>query len=185
MNSASSRGKSSPEEKSLMRRDLCLPVSAVPLLETDHSSLQYFMAIWHWIYLLRYFFLMDSIKISLLIKQKNVHQNCTAWIFRSYFLFYKGIMGISINPMKQRNWKLWEWKLTKVSGDSLKLAQCFTSIWWQEHLIIWSELNQKRPQLRIWYLIPTIVILHGHIDKLWQVTATVDAQFKWQCYLMH
>lgn len=80
---------------------------------------------------------------------------------------------------RQRNQKLWEWKLTKVSGDSLKLAQGCTSICWQEHLIISSELNQKTPQLWSWYL----SCAHSTI-YLWKGYSNCPfAAFKWQCYL--
>lgn len=63
------------------------------------------------------------------------------------------ITGISIYHClkRQRNWNLWERKLTKVSGDFLKLAQGCTSICWQEGLLIGCQLNQKRPNWT-WYL---------------------------------
>lgn len=82
------------------------------------------------------------------------------WIFCLYFLFHRGITSTSINhcSMRQRHWKSWEWKLTKVSGDSLKLAQGCASICWQERLIIWSELNQKRGNVKVcWSGLPELV----------------------------
>lgn len=98
-----------------------------------------------------------------------------AWISCSYILFHRGTRHTSINQcsMRQRKQKLWEWKLTKVSGDSLKLAQGCTSICGQEHLIITSELNQKMQQLWSWYL--NCAYSH-HLHELGQITAIVHLQ---------
>lgn len=100
-----------------------------------------------------------------------------AWISCSYILFHRGTFINQGSMERQRNQKLWEWKLTKVSGDSLKLAQGCTSICWQEHLIIPSELNHKTSQLWSWYL--NCAYSHHllvHLHELGKVTAIVHLQ---------
>lgn len=105
----------------------------------------------------------------------------------SYFHFHRGTGHTSINQcsMRQRNQKLWEWKLTKVTGDSLKLAQGCTSICWQEHLIITSELNKKDSCAADTL---TVHIPPSRCAPTWASTGYSNcpfAAFRWQCYLPH